>query len=118
MTLQERFEKLEPRERRLLLILGTILGVAVLFAGPVGIITLVSHKRSDNQDLRDRIDQIYDARAQISERKAKRDALLARSPKAAPPLAGFIEEAFKEHGSSAAESQDRPETHSTSKRYT
>ncbi len=109
MTLRERFEKLEPRERRLLTILGSILGVLLFLAAPIGIITMVSHKRSDNQDIRDRIDQIYESRNAIADRKAKKDAIVARYRKPAPPLAGYIEEAFKENGASAAESQDRPE---------
>lgn len=108
MTLRERFDKLEPRERRLLGILGTMLGVFVFLLGPIGIYSVVSGRRSDNDDLRKLIDDIYEARGQIAERKAKHDALLARYAHPAPPLAGFIEEATKENGVSAAESQDRP----------
>jgi general secretion pathway protein M len=107
MTLRERFDKLEPRERRLLGILGTMLGVFLVLLIPIGIYSLVSGRRSENQDMRDLIDQIYEARGQISERKGKHDALLARYAHQAPPLAGFIEEATKENGVSAAESQDR-----------
>jgi general secretion pathway protein M len=107
MTLRERFDKLEPRERRLLSILGTMLGVFLFLLGPIGIYSVVSGRRSDNQDLRDLIDKIYDSRAQVAERNNKRDALRARYARQAPALAGFIDEAFKENGASAAESQDR-----------
>lgn len=117
MTLQERFEKLEPRERRLLLILGSILGGFVVLLGPIGVYSVVSGKRSQNQELRDLIEQVYDARAHVAERKAKKDALVARYHRTAPQLAGFIEESAKEHGLSAAESQDRPDT-PHGKRYT
>jgi general secretion pathway protein M len=110
MTLQERFDKLEPRERRLLVILGSILGGFLVLLGPIAIYSVVSGKRGENQDLRDLIEQVYDARATVAERKAKKDALLARYAKTAPQLAGFIEESAKENGLSAAESQDRPET--------
>ena len=110
MTLRERFEKLEPRERRLLGILGTMLGVFVFLLAPIGIYSLVSGRRSDNQDLRDLIDQIYAARTQIADRQAKREALRARYAHQAPPLAGFIEEATKENGVSVGESQDRAPT--------
>lgn len=108
MTFRERFDKLEPRERRLLLILGSILGGALLLLGPIGVYSVVSGKRAENQDVRDLIDQIYEARATISERRARRDAIVARYARTAPALAGFIEEATKENGISAAESQDRP----------
>lgn len=110
MTLRERFEKLEPRERRLLTILGGILGVFIVLLGPIGLWTVLNGKRVETREIRDLIDQIYDARGSVSERKAKRDALLARYARPAPPLAGFIEEAAKENGATAAESQDRPDT--------
>ncbi len=108
MTLRERFDKLEPRERRLLGILGSILGACLLLVGPVAVWSYVNGKRVENQEVREQIDQNYDARAQVSERKAKRDGLLARYARQTPPLAGFIEESAKENGVSAAESQDRP----------
>ncbi len=109
MTLRERLDKLEPRERRLLGILTSILGTALVLLIPVGIWSHVNGKRAENQDVRDLIDQIYDARATISERKAKRDAMLARYAKPAPALATFIEEAAKENGATAADTQDLPE---------
>ncbi|MEP7121770.1 MAG: hypothetical protein ABJE95_12700 [Byssovorax sp.] len=117
MTLRERFEKLEPRERRLLTILGSILGAALLLALPIYVIKTVSDKRTENEQLRALVDSIYEARASIGERKAKHDALLARYGKPAPALAGFIEEASRANSISAAESQDRPEA-PHGKRYT
>jgi general secretion pathway protein M len=117
MTLRERFEKLEPRERRLLTILGGILGVALLLALPIYVIKSVSDKRAQNEELRSLVDSIYEARASIGERKAKHDALLARYGKPAPALAGFIEEASRANNIGAAESQDRPEA-PHGKRYT
>lgn len=117
MTLRERFEKLEPRERRLLTILGGILAAAILFALPIYVVKSVSDKRSENEELRALVDSIYEARASIGERKAKHDALLARYGKPAPALAGFIEEASRANNIGAAESQDRPEA-PHGKRYT
>jgi len=117
MTLRERFEKLEPRERRLLTILGGILGVALLLALPIYVVKSVSDKRAENEQLRGLVDSIYEARASIGERKAKHDALLARYGKPAPALAGFIEEASRANNIGAAESQDRPEA-PHGKRYT
>jgi general secretion pathway protein M len=117
MTLQERFEKLEPRERRLLTVLGGILGAFLVLLGPISVWSAVSSKRAEAAEIRDLIDQIQSARTAIAERKAKREAMLARYAKPAPPLAGFIEEAAKENGATAAESQDRPET-PHGKRYT
>lgn len=109
MTLRERFEKLEPRERRLLAILGAVLGVSLFLLGPIGVVTHVSSRRSENDEIRALVETIYEARASVSERKAKHDAIVARYAKAAPPLPGFIEESSKAFQIGAAESQDRPE---------
>ena len=110
MTFRERLDKLDPRERRLLTILMGIFGVFLLLLGPFGIWSYVGGKRNENQEVRDLIDSIYEARGQISERKARRDALLARYAKPAPALAGFIDETAKENGvPTTAESQDLPE---------
>ncbi len=109
MTLRERIDKLEPRERRLLGVLGAIFGLFLVLSAPLALWNHVRGKRSENQELRDLIDQIYEARASIAERKAKRDAVLARYAKPAPPLATFIEEAAKENGATAADTQDLPE---------
>jgi general secretion pathway protein M len=109
VSLQERIDKLEPRERRLLGILGALFGAGVVLLGPFGIWTYVSGKRADNQDLRELVDQIYEARGSIAEKKAKHDALVARYAKPAPQLAAFIDEAAKENGATAGDTQDLPE---------
>lgn len=110
MTLRERIDKLDPRERRLLGVFGAIVAFFLVLAGPVAIVSILSDRRAQNEELRDLIDDIHAARASLSERRAKQDALLARYAKPAPQLAGFIEEAARANGLAAAESQDRPET--------
>lgn len=109
MTLRERLDKLEPRERRLLTLLLGLIGGFVFLLVPIGLFSMVSSKHSENQEVRDLIASIHDAEGRVSERKARHDALLARYARPAPPLAGFIEEAAKQQGLSAAESADRPE---------
>ncbi|WP_437570550.1 type II secretion system protein GspM [Sorangium sp. So ce542] len=109
MTLRERLDKLEPRERRLLTILGGFLGVLVFLAVPIGLASIASGRRAENQEVRDLLQQIYEASGKVSERKAQKDALLARYARPAPALAGFIEDAAKQQGLTAAESQDRPD---------
>lgn len=117
MTLRERFDKLEPRERKLLTVLLGMFGVIAFLLIPVGIFSLVSGKRTENDEVRELINEIHSARAQVSERKARHDALIARYAKPAPPLGGFIEEKAKEAGLPSPESQDRPEI-PHGKRYT
>ncbi len=109
MTLRERLDKLEPRERRLLTLLLGFLGVIVLLLVPIGLASIASGKRTENHEVRDLLQSIYEASGKVSERKAQKDALLARYARPAPPLAGVIEEAAKQQGLTAAESQDRPD---------
>ena len=109
MTLRERFDKLEPRERKLLTVLLGMFGVIAFLLVPVGIFSLVSGKRGENDEIRDLISEIQGARAQVAERKARHDALLARYAKPVKALGGFIEEKAKEAGLPSPESQDRPE---------
>ena len=109
MTLRERLDKLEPRERRLLTILLGFVAVCVLLLVPIGLASIASSKRTENQEMRDLLQSIYEASGKVNERKAQRDALLARYARPAPPLAGFIEDAAKQQGLTAAESQDRPD---------
>ncbi|MGK3989007.1 hypothetical protein WME99_38540 [Sorangium sp. So ce136] len=109
MTLRERLDKLEPRERRLLTILLGFLAVCVLLIVPIGLASVASSKRTENQEVRDLLQSIYEASGKVSERKAQKDALVARYARPAPPLAGYIEDAAKQQGLAAAESQDRPD---------
>ncbi|WP_437655296.1 hypothetical protein [Sorangium sp. So ce1182] len=109
MTLRERLDKLEPRERRLLTILLGFLAVCVLLVVPIGLASVASSKRTENQEVRDLLQSIYEASGKVSERKAQKDALVARYARPAPPLAGYIEDAAKQQGLAAAESQDRPD---------
>jgi general secretion pathway protein M len=109
MSLRAKIDKLDARERRLLTILGGMVGAILLLAAPVGVWSVLSSKHRDNQEIRDLIQQIHASSAQVGERRAKHDALLARYAKPAPQLASLIDTAAKANGIAAAESQDRPE---------
>jgi general secretion pathway protein M len=117
VTLAERFEKLEPRERRLLAMLAGLLAVLVVLAAPLYAWSAVRSAKVENDEIRDLIEDVYKARLSVSERKAKQDALLARYGKPAPPLGGFIEDAAKQNGITVADAQDKPEV-PHGKRYT
>jgi general secretion pathway protein M len=117
MSLQAYYEKLEPRERRLLLGLGGVVVAFVFLLLPISVYGAVSNSRERNQELRDLVAQIEAARGQVAERRAKHDAVLARYAKPTPPLATFIEEAARANDLAVPESQDKPEI-PHGKRYT
>ncbi|MCK6592106.1 MAG: hypothetical protein L6Q76_31520, partial [Polyangiaceae bacterium] len=76
MSLRTRIDKLDARERRLLSILLIAVGIFVVLAGPIGLISLLSKKRADNQEIRELIAAINESRGQIADRKSQREALL------------------------------------------
>lgn len=110
MTIAGRLDKLEERERKLLTLLGVVAGVILVLVVPVAIVMSLSTKKAENDEYRAVLSAIEDARATIDERKARKDAVLAKYADPAPALAGFIEQAAKAHELSAADTQDKPET--------
>lgn len=109
MTFAERLDKLEPRERRLLGILGGLVAALLVLALPMYAWSAVRDARDANDQIRDLVSDIYKARMSVGELRAKQEALLARYSKPAPALAGFIEDAAKANSITIADSQDKPE---------
>jgi len=107
MNLRERIDQLEPRERHLLGILAAVFVVMLLVLLPLGLTALISSRESDNDDLRDVIEEIQQSREAIHKRQAQRDAVLARYADPAPPLAGFLAKLASESQLEIPESQDR-----------
>lgn len=107
MSLADRFSQLEPRERRLLGILGGLFGFMVFLAVPIGIAASVHGQASENDALREAINAIEDSREQVSKAKAARDAVSQRYATPAPPLASFLSKVAGEVQVEIPESQDR-----------
>jgi general secretion pathway protein M len=117
MTIAARLDKLDERERKLLVILGWVVGVLIVLVVPIVIVSALSSKRAANDEYKSVLAAIDEARSTMNERKARHDALLAKYLDATPALAGFIEQAAKSQSLSAADTQDKPET-PHGKRYT
>jgi general secretion pathway protein M len=107
MSLAQRLSLLEPRERRLLGILGGLFGFMVFLAVPIGIAASVHGQASENDALREAIGAIEDSREQVSKAKAARDTVTQRYATPAPPLAAFLSKIAGEVQVEIPESQDR-----------
>lgn len=107
MGLMERMERLEPRERQLLTILGGVLAMFALLLVPVGVAALLGSKRSDVEELRSAINQIQESREELKKRERERGQVIERYAKPAPPLAGLLEKFATESQVEIPESQDR-----------
>jgi len=107
MSLADRLAQLEPRERRLLGILGGVFGFMVFLAIPIGIAASVHGQASENEALREAINAIEDSREQVLKVKLAREAVTQRYANPAPPLAAFLSKIAGEVQVDIPESQDR-----------
>jgi len=90
MSLNDKLDQLEPRERQLLLALGVFLAVGVLVLLPGLVWAQVANKREAVAELRDAIGEIQSSRAKIAEVTAARKSILDRYSRPAPPLSSFL----------------------------
>ncbi len=107
MSIQERIAQLDPRERRLLMVLGGVFGVFVLLGIPLGLSAMLGSKRTANADMREAIEAIQTGRSKLSLREAEKQKVLARYKNPAPALAGFLDKTAKSLEIEIPESQDR-----------
>jgi hypothetical protein len=116
MTLSERLESLEPRERRLLGILLIVFVLLLLVSIPFGVSALLSEENDAHDQLAAAIERIETEGDSIRERQAEREALLARYETPAPALAGYLDKAASASGLAIPEIKDlSPVSHG--KRY-
>jgi general secretion pathway protein M len=100
---------LNPREQRVATIFLGVAGVMAILAIPVGLQSLVSSRKTENEELRTALTNVQAARSQVRERQNVKDAIALRYNKKAPPLAGFIEQSARANKLDVTDSVDRPE---------
>jgi len=84
--------EINARERKVLVILGFVGACLLPLAIPFGIEALVRSAQGDNDDLRQALADVQDARGKLRQRQVEKDALAARYAKTTPPLAGYLEQ--------------------------
>jgi general secretion pathway protein M len=107
LAITERFARLNARERRLATILGGVMAFLLVIALPGGLEAAVYSRRAEAAELRGALDAVQAARGQIRERQSRKDAILRRYAKRAPPLAGFVEELARAQKLEVTDSVDR-----------
>lgn len=116
MSLAERLESLEPRERRLLGVLGAVFGVMLLLSIPFGVSLLLSDETEAHDRLTSAIQRIEAEGDSIRERQAEHEALRARYETPAPTMASYLDKAASASGLAIPEIKDlSPVSHG--KRY-
>ena len=109
MSLSERFAKLEPRERTLLVTLGGVFAAIVILGIPIGLWTTVSTMRDENQEVEDVIATILESREKLDRAQAEKKALATRYARPAPAMATFLEEAAQANEVELAETTTKPD---------
>jgi general secretion pathway protein M len=117
MSLRDRLQQLDDRERKLLGILVIVFGAGVVLALLLTIAAVVHSKKSDNQAVREAISAIQDGREAVERTKAMKNGVLERYARPAPPLAAFLAGLAAQAGVEIPESQDRQSV-PHGKRYT
>jgi general secretion pathway protein M len=107
MSLRDRINKLEDRERRLLGVLVVVFCVLVILIIPVGLTAYLGSISSENAAMREAIASIQESRATLAKRAQEREAMDARYQRKAPPLAGFLAGIAQRHDIEIPETQDQ-----------
>ena len=110
-------DRLEPRERRMLALLGAFAGVFALVMVGWGVGAALDARRGEIDALERAIRDVKAGRDQVRARQARREAVLSRYAIKAPPLGAMIEKAAKEQKLEVPESQDRPEATPHGKKF-
>jgi len=98
-----------PRERRLIGIVGIVAAVVAVIGVPIGMELVVRARRAENEELKQALADVQEARGKLRDRQAKKDAIATRYAKRAPALAGWIEQTARAQKLEVADSVDRPE---------
>jgi general secretion pathway protein M len=101
--------QMNARERKLVGVLGFAGALLLLLALPFGLEAIVRFQRADNDDLRQALNDVQDARGRIRERQIKKDAIAARYGHTAPSLAGYLEQSARLQKLEVTESTPLPD---------
>ncbi len=108
MSLQDRIDALQPRERRLLAVFASLFAIIAVLLIPLAVSATLSKKRSENEQLREAIDRLFAERDKITEARELNEQVLNRYKVPAPQLAGFLDNQAKALSLGIPEFKDRP----------
>jgi type II secretory pathway component PulM len=107
--LRTTWENLNDRERRMLTILGGVIGALLLVFPPVLLILGNAELESQNVELRNVVEQLDAQRAKLARIAQERRAADQRYLNKTPPLGSFLESEAKKQGLTLQEVTDQPE---------
>lgn len=102
------FDQMAPRERRMVIGLGTVFAVIIIFLVPARVSAYLNERSRHNEDLRQAILDVNNARAKIAARRAVLGDVAARYANRAPPLGTLVDNASKSASLEIATQTDVP----------
>ena len=101
--------QMNERERRLVGVLIVVGAIVLILAVPFGLGFYIRSARAENEDLRQALSGVQEARGTLRERQAQKDLVAARYAKKAPSLAGFLEQTARTQKLEVVESTPLPD---------
>jgi general secretion pathway protein M len=98
---------LNPREQRVATIAVFVFGAILLLAIPVGLSSLVSSRRAENEELKEALAAVNGARAKIRSQQERKSSIVTRYAKKTPELGGFLEQNANAAKVQISDAQDR-----------
>lgn len=109
MTLRDRINQLEDRERRLLGVFVVVFGIFVILVVPLGLTAYLGSISSENESMREAMANLQQSRGVLEKRAEEQAATDARYERTAPALAGFLAGIAQRHKIEIPETQDQAE---------
>ncbi|MBX3233672.1 MAG: hypothetical protein KIT84_21235 [Labilithrix sp.] len=100
---------LNPREQRMATAAVFVFAGVLVLAIPVGLSMLVSSRTQQNEELKEALNSVNQARGKIRERQDRKASIASRYAKKTPALGGFIEQAAATSKVQIGDSVDRPD---------
>jgi type II secretory pathway component PulM len=107
--LRTAWENLNDRERRMLLVLGSVLIGLLLLMPPIMLTLSNSELETENAELRSVLDQLSIQHVRLAQLTEDRRNAEQRYRKKTPPLGSFMESKAKDQGLTLQEVTDQPE---------
>lgn len=109
MTLRDRINQLEDRERRLLGVFVVVFGVFTILVIPLGLTAYLGSVSSENDSMREALTNLQQSKAALEKRAEEQARMDRRYERKAPPLASFLAGIAQRHKIEIPETQDQAE---------
>ncbi|MDH3622250.1 MAG: type II secretion system protein M [Myxococcales bacterium] len=102
------FDTLNQRERRLLVMMGSVFALMSLVVPMYLMLATISDIETENTDINEVLSDIYRSEARLQQQKAERRAVERLYNRKTPSLGGFLEESAQQYGVSGLSITDQP----------